>query len=161
MQLQRLNDLILEVKDRPFYRQRNLSHQHPLGSLDELASLPLLTKEQLLGEAAGHPARVFDLPRERYTRLHQTSGTRGFPMTVLDTPKDWAWWLDCWDHVLDAAGVEQSDVAMMAFSFGPFIGFWTANDALVRRGASVVPGGGMTSQQRIQMILDHRCTVLC
>ena len=161
MQLQRLNDLILEVKDRPFYRQRNLSHQHPLGSLDELASLPLLTKEQLLGEAAGRPARVFDLPRERYTRLHQTSGTRGFPMTVLDTPKDWAWWLDCWDHVLDAAGVEQSDVAMMAFSFGPFIGFWTANDALVRRGASVVPGGGMTSQQRIQMILDHRCTVLC
>ena len=54
-----------------------------------------------------------------------------------------------------------ADIAMMAFSFGPFIGFWTANDALVSRGVTVVPGGGMTSEQRLQMIRDHRCTVIC
>ena len=161
MQLQRLNELIREVQDRPFYRERQLCDRFPFESLDDLASLPLLTKEQVLGEAAGHPARIFDLSRTAYTRLHQTSGTKGFPMTVLDTPSDWDWWLSCWDYVLDAAEVERSDVAMMAFSFGPFIGFWTANDALVRRGTTVVPGGGMTSQQRIQMIFDHRCTVLC
>ena len=140
MQLQRLNELIREVQDRPFYRERQLCDRYPLESLDDLASLPLLTKEQVLGEAAGHPARIFDLSRTAYTRLHQTSGTKGFPMTVLDTPSDWDWWLSCWDYVLDAAEVERSDVAMMAFSFGPFIGFWTANDALVRRGTTVVPG---------------------
>ena len=39
---------------------------------------------------------------------------------------------------------------MMAFSFGPFIGFWTASDALVRRGALVIPGGGMTSETQTQ-----------
>ncbi|MAI72863.1 MAG: CoF synthetase [Rhodopirellula sp.] len=161
MQLKRLNELLLQVRDRPFYAQHELGARGPLNSLHDLASLPLLTKEQLLGEAAGRPARVFDLPRIDYTRLHQTSGTKGFPMTVLDTPADWAWWLNCWDYVLDAAEVEQRDVAMMAFSFGPFIGFWTANDALVRRGTTVVPGGGMTSQQRIQMIFDHRCSLLC
>ena len=44
-------------------------------------------------------------------------------MAVLDTPEDWEWWLKCWDHVLDAAEITESDVAMMAFSFGPFIGF--------------------------------------
>lgn len=161
MQLQRLNELLLEVQDRPFYGKYHLNNHRPLGALADLASLPVLTKEQLLGEAAGHPARIFDLSRSEYTRLHQTSGTKGFPMTVLDTPSDWAWWLTCWDYVLDSAEVEQDDVAMMAFSFGPFIGFWTANDALVRRGTTVVPGGGMTSQQRIQMIFDHRCTLLC
>jgi len=32
---------------------------------------------------------------------------------------------------------------------------------LVRRGTTVVPAGGMTSQRRIQMIRDHGCTVLC
>jgi phenylacetate-CoA ligase len=161
MQLQRLNELLLEVQNRPFYGQHHLRNHYPLESLGDLSSLPLLTKEQVLGEAAGHPARIFDLPRTDYTRLHQTSGTKGFPMVVLDTPSDWSWWLTCWDYVLDAAEVERDDVAMMAFSFGPFIGFWTANDALVRRGTTVVPGGGMTSQQRIQMIIDHRCTLLC
>ena len=161
MQLQRLNELLSEVQKRPFYGRHHRGNQQPLESLSELSSLPMLTKDQVLGEAAGHPARIFDLPRTDYTRLHQTSGTKGFPMTVLDTPSDWAWWLTCWDYVLDAAEVEPYDVAMMAFSFGPFIGFWTANDALVRRGTTVVPGGGMTSQQRIQMIFDHRCTLLC
>ncbi len=161
MQLQRLNELLREVQDRPFFGERHLGHRSPLKSLDDLTSLPLLTKEDVLGNAAGHPARIFDLPRTEYTRLHQTSGTKGFPMTVLDTPADWDWWLTCWDYVLDAAEVKRCDVAMMAFSFGPFIGFWTANDALVRRGTTVVPGGGMTSQQRIQMIRDHECTVLC
>ena len=82
-------------------------------------------------------------------------------MPVLDTPDDWQWWLDCWQYVLDAAEVTDRDVAMMAFSFGPFIGFWTANDALVRRGVLVVPGGGMSSEARLQMIHDHRCTLVC
>ena len=50
---------------------------------------------------------------------------------------------------------------MMAFSFGPFIGFWTASDALVREGAMVIPGGGMSSETRLQMILDHQCTIVC
>lgn len=161
MQLKRLNELLSEVQGRPFFGRHHPTGSYPLASLGELASLPILTKEQLLGEAAGHPARMFDLPKGDYTRLHQTSGTKGFPMTVLDTPADWAWWLTCWDYVLDAAEVVREDIAMMAFSFGPFIGFWTANDALVRRWTTVVPGGGMTSQQRIQMIFDHHCTVLC
>ncbi|MGB1816932.1 MAG: phenylacetate--CoA ligase family protein, partial [Rubripirellula sp.] len=78
---------------RPFYGRHHRGNQHPLESLSELSSLPMLAKDQVLGEAAGHPARIFDLPRTDYTRLHQTSGTKGFPMTVLDTPSDWAWWL--------------------------------------------------------------------
>ena len=56
MQLQRLNELIREVRNRPFYRERKLCDRYPLESLDDLSSLPLLTKEQVLGEAAGHPA---------------------------------------------------------------------------------------------------------
>jgi hypothetical protein len=52
MQLQRLNELIREVQDRPFYRERQLGDRYPLESLDDLASLPLLTKDQVLGDAA-------------------------------------------------------------------------------------------------------------
>ena len=33
----------------------------------------------------------------------------------------------------------------MAFSFGPFVGFWSAFDAACARGCLVVPGGGMST----------------
>jgi phenylacetate-CoA ligase len=131
------------------------------GQWDRLAGLPLMTKADLLGQRRGDPAKIFDLPRHHYTRLHRTSGTRGFPMAVLDTPADWQWWLSCWDFVLDAAHVTTDDVALMAFSFGPFIGFWTAHEALVRRGTTVVPAGGMSSENRLRMMLDYQCTVVC
>lgn len=160
-QLVRLNRLITEVRQRPFYRERLAKLDLPLMSIDKLSEINLLAKSDLLGQAPGEPAKIFDLPQTDYARIHQTSGTSGFPMPVLDTPADWQWWLNCWDHVLEAADVGPSDVAMMAFSFGPFIGFWTANDALLNRGVTVIPGGGMTSEQRLRMIHDHRCTVIC
>ncbi len=135
--------------------------QLPLRQLDELAGLPLVTKSDLLAASPGEPGRIFALPAEQYTRYHQTSGSRGWPMPVLDTTADWAWWLDCWQYVLDAAEVTNADIAMMAFSFGPFIGFWSANDALVQRGVLVIPGGGLSSLARLNMIAQQRCSVLC
>lgn len=157
----RLNELLTEVVKRPFYGERLRDCTLPLSSLDDLRQLPLLHKSELIREGRCAPGRVFDLPRRCYTRFHQTSGTKGFPMAVLDTPEDWKWWLRCWEYVLDAAAVTEDDVAMMAFSFGPFIGFWTANDALVQRGAMVIPGGGVSSENRIRMIQDHQCTIVC
>lgn len=124
-------------------------------------SLPFLTKCDLLGNSREDPSKLFTLPRQAYSRTHQTSGSRGWPMPIFDTPDDWRWWLECWQYVLDAADVTPNDTAMMAFSFGPFIGFWTANDALIERGCLVVPGGGLSSSARLQMMLDRECTVVC
>jgi phenylacetate-CoA ligase len=49
---------------------------------------------------------------------------------------------------------------MLAFSFGPFIGFWSAFDALVARGALVIPGGGLSSLARIELIRNTGVTTL-
>ena len=160
-QLQRLNELLLHVADHPFYRERHSGLQLPLTSLDQLDQIPLLTKQELIPDATGQPGRIFAENAGQYVRYHQTSGTSGHPMPVCDTKQDWCWWLDCWQHVLAAAAVTEQDVAMMAFSFGPFIGFWTACDALIQRGAMVIPGGGMSSETRLQMIVEHDCTIVC
>ena len=160
-QLQRLNWLLRSAKDQAFYADRLANVGLPLESLTQLSSLPILTKAELLPQTRGQAAKIFGLPIDRYTRVHQTSGTSGWPIPVYDTPEDWNWFLHCWQFVLDVAEVTPSDVAMMAFSFGPFIGFWTANDALVQRGAAVVPGGGMSSEARLQMIDDYQCTLVC
>ncbi|MFK8114102.1 MAG: phenylacetate--CoA ligase family protein [Rubripirellula sp.] len=161
LQLQRLNQLLEVAKQRPFYAERLAGIELPLASLSKLTDLPLLTKSDLVGESRGHAARIFELDPRHYSRFHQTSGTKGWPLPVLDTDSDWTWWLDCWDYVLDAAGMTESDIALMAFSFGPFIGFWTANDAIVRRGALVIPGGGISTENRLRMLIDHQCTIVC
>lgn len=159
-QLTGLNSLLSQARMNPFYRDRLSTIELPLQSLDQLSEIPLLRKQELIPDSQ-RLARIFQRPQRDYVRLHQTSGTTGFPMAVADTHEDWEWWLRCWDFVLDAANVTAADTALMAFSFGPFIGFWTANDALIRRGVTVVPGGGMSSENRLSMIEHYGCTVIC
>jgi phenylacetate-CoA ligase len=162
LQLQKLNQLLDEIlPNNPFYQRKLAGSPAQLDGLDQLASLPITTKEELQPTAGGEPFAVNrTYPMERYVRCHQTSGTRGRPLVVVDTADDWHWWIDAWQYVLDAAGVTPSDRALLAFSFGPFIGFWSAFDALVARGALVLPGGGLGSLARIELIRNARVTTL-
>ena len=52
------------------------------------------------------------------------------------------------------------DRLFLAFSFGPFIGFWAAHAAGRRLGALGIPGGGLDSKARLQMMASTRATVL-
>lgn len=79
---------------------------------------------------------------------------------VLDTDEDWDWWMATWQYVLDACRIEQTDRVLMAFSFGPFIGFWSAHDACLRRRCMVIPSGGMSTTARIELIRSAQPTVL-
>lgn len=161
-QCDRLNAMLADVlPGSDFYRQKYGRDTVPLRSLEDLAELPTLRKQELIDEHPGHPARFHHLPRTAYRRFHQTSGTSGRPLPVLDTAEDWQWWIETWQFVLDAAEVTAEDTAAMAFSFGPFIGFWTAHDALLQRGALVIPAGGMSSLARLRLILHSESTVLC
>jgi phenylacetate-CoA ligase len=132
----------------------------PLRSIADLGRLPFTFKEELLPDHAHELARNLTHPRSEYRRYHQTSGTRGRPLGVADTAEDWVWWIDCWQYVLDAAEVSASDCVFMAFSFGPFIGFWSAHDAAVARGCLVVPGGGMSTLARLELMRSTAASVL-
>jgi phenylacetate-CoA ligase len=161
-QLARLNDLLARILPaNEFYARKFAGRSLPLESLDELRELPLTTKEDLVVDGTLHAAPAnLTWPLDRYVRYHQTSGTHGRPLPVFDTAEDWQWWVDGWQYVLDAAGITAADRAMLAFSFGPFIGFWTAHDALVARGALVIPGGGMNSRARLDLIERTGATAL-
>jgi phenylacetate-CoA ligase len=151
LQLERLNSLLAEVVTAsPFYRAKLGPAAPRLDSLDDLHQLPLTTKAELVEAAGGGEWRT--QPDAAYVRYHQTSGTHGRPLPVLDTHRDWRWWCDTWQHVLDAARVEQGDGALLAFSFGPFVGFWSAFEALTKRGVLTLPGGGMNGAQRLDLI---------
>ena len=52
------------------------------------------------------------------------------------------------------------DRIFFAFSFGPFIGFWSAYEGARLIGALAFPGGGMSSLQRLKAILVNDISVL-
>ncbi len=162
-QLARLQKLLTEVvPHNRFYAEKFARVEClPLESLEQLEQLPFTFKDELVTAAHGPEfAANLTYPLAHYVRYHHTSGTRGRPMPVLDTVADWQWWIDCWQYVLDAAEIGPEDRAVLAFSFGPFIGFWSAHDALVARGGMVVPSGGMNTLARVELIHRTRATVL-
>ncbi len=133
------------------------------GSLTDLSLLPVTTKAELLADQAACPPFGSNLtyPLSAYRRIHQTSGTTGAPLRVLDTEASWHWWGRCWGHVLCGAGLSAWDRVFMAFSFGPFIGFWAAVEGACQVGALMIPGGGRDSLQRLELMRDTGATALC
>ena len=132
-------------------------------SLDDLVRLPFTKKSELMDDQASNGPFGTNLtyPLDAYVRMHQTSGTTGVPLKVLDTHESWDWWGRCWGHVLAGAGVTASDRLFMAFAFGPFIGFWAAVEGARKIGAVMIPGGGRDSQQRLELMRETGTTVLC
>jgi len=147
-------------KTNAFYRDR----LHDVTSWNDFERLPFTTKADLMLDQRDHPPYGTNLafPLERYVRLHQTSGTSGSqPLRWLDTAESWAWWERIWaDLVYAPAGVTPNDRIFFAFSFGPFIGFWSAFGGSQRLGAMAIPGGAMTTIQRVQVMRDLQATVV-
>jgi phenylacetate-CoA ligase len=147
---------------RAILADRNRFYADRLKQAVRFQDIPFTTKQQLVEDQANHPPFGTNLtfPVENYTRIHQTSGTAGRPILWLDTPESWDWWLRCWAEVFKGAGVRQGDRVYVAFSFGPFIGFWTAFEAAQRMGLMSISGGGQSTEQRLQSILHREATVL-
>ena len=166
-QLEQLRSLIAELfPGNVFYSQK----LNAAGATFDVASLedfsrrfPFTTKTELVEDQRAHPPFGTNLtyPPDRYTRFHQTSGTTGTPLRWLDTPESWDWMLESWAEVYRAAGVDRHDRIFFAFTFGPFIGFWMAFEAGTRMGALCLPGGGMSSEARLRIMLDNGATALC
>ena len=131
-------------------------------SLEEWGSLPFTTKAELSADQAEHPpyGTALTYPLERYVRLHQTSGTTGKPLRILDTAESWRWWSGLWGRVYRAAGVTSADRVYFAFSFGPFVGFWSAFAGAEALGALCISGGAQTSAERLAQLEATEATVL-
>ena len=166
-QLARLRVLLQELlAGNRFYAPKlnEVGLSSEITSLDAFrSSMPFTQKAELVEDQRRHPPYGSNLTYglDRYSRFSRTSATTGKPMHWLDTPESWQWMLDNWDRVFAAAGVSSRDRVFFAFSFGPFLGFWTAFDSASKRGCLCIPGGGMSSLARLEAILENGVTVLC
>ena len=156
-QWERLSAKLPELRrTNRFYGAKLPDHAGSLGDL------PFTTKTELSEDQAARPPFGTNLtyPTERYVRLHQTSGSTGLPLRLLDTAESWEWWRECWQPIYRAAGVTARDRIFFAFSFGPFVGFWSAFAGAGRLGALCLTGGAMSTTERVAAIVASEATVL-
>jgi phenylacetate-CoA ligase len=148
LQLRRLREQVAHAaRHSPFYR-RKLRSVRPdpskVRSLDDLRRLPFTTKDELKENQAAHPpwGDVLAVPLAEVLRVHLTSATTGRPLAFLDTAADWHGFYHSYARSLHAFGVRKSDMVMAAFSYGPWIGYWSGFYAAQDLGCLVYPVGG-------------------
>src|SRR2546428_4267442 len=144
LQGRRLREQLAHARARsPFYR-RKLKGVPALQTLDDLRRLPFTTKDELKENQAAKPpwGDLLAVPFEDVLRIHMTSATTGRPLAFLDTKDDWHGFYHSYARALHAFGVRKSDMVMAAFSYGPWIGFWSGFYAAQDLGCLGFPPGG-------------------
>ena len=167
LQIEKLCSMLEQIYGRNRFYTDKLDaagiHPDSIQTLDDLKRLPLTEKSELV--QAQSDALPFGsnttFEESAYSRFHQTSGTTGTPLRVLDTPESWDWWGRCWGHVLAGAGLTENDRMFVPFSFGPFIGFWAAVEGAQKINALMIPGGGRDSLQRLHLMKELGATAMC
>ncbi len=149
----------------PFYRRKlEAAGVNParIRGLEDLSRLPFTTKDELKDNQAAKPpwGDVLAVPLADVLRVHLTSATTGRPLAFLDTREDWYGFYHSYARSLHAYGVRRGDMVMAAFSYGPWIGYWSGFYAAQDLGCLVFPVGGLSTDQRLDALLTYPITVL-
>jgi phenylacetate-CoA ligase len=126
-------------------------HPDDVTSLDDLARLPVLVKDDLRD---AYPFGMFAVPREDLVRVHASSGTTGKPTVVGYTAADIDTWATVMARSLFAAGGRPGDLLHNAYGYGLFTGGLGAHYGGEKLGCTVVPFGGGQTERQIQLITD-------
>ena len=166
LQARRLREQVTHAaRHSPFYRRLlRAARVDPaaIRTLDDLRRLPFTTKEDLRDNQQQRPpwGDVLAVPLADVVRVHLTSATTGRPLAFLDTAEDWYGFYHSYARSLHAFGVRRTDMVMAAFSYGPWIGYWSGFYAAQDLGCLVYPVGGLSTEQRHDALLTYPITVL-
>jgi phenylacetate-CoA ligase len=168
LQLRKLRSLV-EWADAqvPFHSKRLRDAgvtSDSIASLDDLRRIPFMTRDEWMQGQLEHPpyGPILAAPEEAAIRYHMTSGTTGrTPIRVLDSMKDWEWIAEMWCYGLWGFGVRPADTVFVAFGYSTFIGFWGLHYACEKMGCLTLPGGALTTDQRVKQIVEMGATVVC
>jgi phenylacetate-CoA ligase len=167
LQVRKLRSLLRWANERvPFHADRFAEagvSPDEVETLDDLRRLPFMTRDEWMQGQLDRPpfGTIVAAPQETAIRYHMTSGTTGrTPIRVLDSMKDWEWIAEMWCYGLWGFGVRPSDTVFVAFGYATFIGFWGLHYASEKLGCLTLPGGAMTTEQRVKTIVDMGATVV-
>lgn len=167
-QLRQLRERLSYVSERsPFYRRKLDAAGIRAGdvrTLDDVRRIPFTEKEELrLSQAAHPPWGDFACigPREA-VRVFQTTGTTGRPVRVMLSRTDWFdTYYRQFSHFRCGYGLTEDDVLFVPFNYGLYVAWWGFQSAMEKAGLMVIPGGGLSSKDRLRAMLDWGATAIC
>ena len=161
LQLERLQATLNRAcKSVPFYLQGlqecGLSPS-ALRSLDDLASLPFTTREDL---NRSYPYGLFAVPLRDIVRIHSATGTGLRPTVSGYTGNDLGVWKEVVARCLTAAGVGPEDIVQICFD--PGLANWARDfkDGAETVEASVIPVTPLEIPKQLMIMNDYKTSVL-
>lgn len=149
--------LVYNFQNSIFYRRKFDQfgiRPEDIRSLDDLAKLPFITKEELRDSQLEQPPLGLHaaVPMAQVIRLHSSSGTTGRPSYVGITRHDRDVWTEVVARVYWSEGVRPDSIVAMGFGIGFFVGGLPLHDAIEEIGATFIPVGVGASDRLITSI---------
>jgi len=129
---------------------------------EDLARLPVVTKEELRADQAAHPpfGTFFVAEPPTWRELHPSTGTTGVPVSTIWSAEDVATITDFTARTMWSFGVRSTDVVQNAFAYGLWVAGMSVHYAIARLGCLVVATGtGVTTDRQIEYFRLARPTV--
>jgi phenylacetate-CoA ligase len=126
----------------------------PVAGVDELAALPLTSKQELRDAQAEDPplGAVAGVPRDRLARFHITSGTTGTPLLIGFTHADLAASTRAGSRAFWAAGARPGRTILHCVNYSFYVGGVADHLSVEATGAAVVPVGLGQSERLLDLL---------
>ena len=124
----------------------------------DLVKVPVYPKDQILHQQQTNPpfGGMLAVPPEQVTHIFFSPGPIYEP---APEPDEGAW--DVAVDALDQAGFKAGDIVLNSFSYHLVPAGFLFDNALVRLGCTVVPGGTGSSDLQLKMAMDLKATGYC
>ncbi len=135
-------------------------------SVEDLPKWPVVDKSEMMQDALANPPYGTystlgdDLWHKRGWMLFSSSGSTGVPRVFRYSQIDREYWSWANARALYAMGMRPSDTMFMCSGYGPHVFAWGVQYALARMNLGLIPGGGMDSKARVQIIDRFKPTIL-
>ena len=122
-------------------------------SLDDLKSLPLLSKEDLRKH---YPLELCCVDKNELVEMHMSSGSTGSPIVMPYTREDINQWGECMARCWRMAGVLPGETIQITPSFGLFNGGFGFYHGANQAGLFVIPTGAGNTSRQIKLARDFK-----
>ena len=145
------------LEGSPFYREKlgaaGIESAADAGVLDEIAKLPLTTKQEIRDSTTPESPIGAHLcvEREEIARIYSTSGTTGIPSYIPLTAGDLDNWVTGSSRSYASSGVSAGQRIVTTYGAGPWVA-GAALDSMERIGLSHIPVGAGNTERLLRAI---------
>ncbi len=136
-------------------------------TVDDLTKWPVVDKSEMMADVQEHPpygtysTMDDELWKKRGWMLFSSSGSSGVPRVFRYSHIDRDLWEWANARAIYSFGVRPDDTVFLASGYGPHVFAWGVQYALQRMNVASIPGGGMTTDMRANIVDRFKPTVLC